>query len=206
MHGHIKAWTSASPAPQSPGRSSKTGARSSPSLSSVACITTISGEQPPDPHSLALPEGLKADSFLPQLLSNTIASNEIAFPRALGRSAVYSPAEVDLPSGEKACQIASDRPFCCVYAGTAVFKWTKPIPGSLSEGSPKRAMLTRRLIFERMGVFGQDSRVPVRWLVLRSGLPMMKSDSPWKYDHETNRSFRGSGAAVLPVVARALYR
>ena len=63
-------------------RSSKTGVRSSPSLSSVACITTISGEQALDPRSPALPEGLEADSFLPQLLSNTIASNEIAFSKS----------------------------------------------------------------------------------------------------------------------------
>jgi len=37
-----------------------------------------------------------------------------------------------------------------------VLKWTKLVPGSLSGCSPERAMLTRGLIFEWMGVFGQD--------------------------------------------------
>jgi hypothetical protein len=66
---------------QSHRSSSETRARSSPSLSSVACITTISGEQPSDPRSLALPEYLEGDSFRPQLLPNTTAYNDIAFSK-----------------------------------------------------------------------------------------------------------------------------
>jgi hypothetical protein len=58
-------------------------ASSSVSPSSVVCITTISGEQPLDPHSLALPEGQKRDSFPPQPLSNTTAYNEVAFSQGL---------------------------------------------------------------------------------------------------------------------------
>jgi hypothetical protein len=59
-----KASTSRFRVQQNSRRSRQAGVRSSISPFSVACITTIGGEQPPDPRSLALPEYLER-GFVP---------------------------------------------------------------------------------------------------------------------------------------------
>jgi hypothetical protein len=92
MPGRIRASTNISRAHQNSRRSKQSGARSCASQSTVACITTISGEQPLDPHSrcLSVKGGIRScDSGCPTQPHTT----KSPFSRAFCRSEAYSQAD-----------------------------------------------------------------------------------------------------------------